>query len=204
MLIATSTSYTKLVSAQVLFGPKDNQYCNRTLVCSVPAVSEVAKAIDIDVSEVIEALSKIDPVHDSHSLSEQEHVGPISATAKYQDEPRTRWPLRTSTRDLSENLLKASWPTGKLPQFHVAYKDADGRLQHAFSEDADLLKRGHDVHMKLSLSLFLPLDAGKVFSVQYTIRALTLVRRKQPKFELIDSRQFITADNEDDVDLTQL
>ena len=142
---------------------------------------------------------------DSGDMSSTEHGYATSAAQSYLQNPRDHWPVRDDDRNSDNVLLKVAWAKHRPCSFDVVVKDDDGDLQYVRSSSRDLMKPGHGVMFTASLSAFIPLGQaeGPKFSIFYTVRGMTLLRRATvaPTIK-IDS--LVEGSDASDLDLSQV
>ena len=148
-----------------------------------------------DIDSVVAAVASMEP--EDHGLTATEHAAATAGADEYQREPRAKWPLRVDGDDATRNMLKMSWGKGRTAKFNVLVRNGED-LGYQQCEDARIIKSGHDVMFRVSLSAFIPSTTydgqGGKFSVSYTIRSLTLVRRAREP-ELLEVPQSVMEDD---------
>ena len=147
---------------------------------------------------------------DDHDITPEEHSTATDAADKYLHDPRSRWPIRLDGHNEENVLLKLNWAKSRTCEFDVVIRDADGAIAYDRQHDGSIMKVGHEVTFKASLSAFVPNSAasasqangtGPAFSVSYTVRGMTLLRRA-PAVTVI--KIDISSVDVDDADLTPL
>ena len=138
-------------------------------------------------------------------MSSSDHAAVTSSAEDYLASPRKKWPLREDEYCDDNLLLKLNWGKGRGALFDVAVKDSAGSVKYARSRTGSLIQPGHEVMFKASLPAFIPDGAGDgaTFSVSYTVRGLTLLRRAA-KPDVIKLDAYSVDFDAEDVNLTPL
>ena len=185
------------------------KYPQQSVVCSIANDNkDVAEAAG-NVSALLEYIAGMG-AHDQ-DITPQEHTMAQSAAELYLHDPRARWPIRLDGHQEDKVLFKLNWAKDKACEFDVVVRDSAGDVSYVRCSDREVMKPGHEVLFKASLSAFIPNSetsggahsTGPVFSVSYTVRGMTLLRRA-PVVQVIKVEPDMLDLSDDDLDLTPM
>jgi hypothetical protein len=130
-----------------------------------------------NVSDLVTEIAACEP--DAGGMSSEEHAFATGAAQGYLTSPREHWPIREDDRNMDNVLFKAAWAKDRPCPFDVAVKDEFIDVHYVRSAARELIKPGHGIMFTASLSAFIPLGVavGPKFSVFYTVRGMTVLRR---------------------------